>query len=47
MLQSKNSLKLNSDHVSKNDVMTMEELLDVPEERITEGEWTDADLLEQ
>lgn len=39
--------KLNGDHIAKNDVLTAEEWLELPEEKITEGTWSDEDILEQ
>lgn len=37
----------NANHAAKNDTLTADEWLDMADEKITEGAWTDEDLLEQ
>lgn len=39
--------RLAVDHVTKKDVMSADELLEVAGEKITEGEWTDQDIVDQ
>lgn len=39
--------KLNLKHVAKGDAMTAVEWLDMPDENVTEGVWTDEDVIQQ
>lgn len=39
--------ELTIDHLANCETLTAAELLDLPEERITEGEWTDEDIFNQ